>query len=231
MNEYNRRKSSLLQRFANLSMVWIFIVITSISSIISLFLFAFFPESVDYLALKPNNILAGKYLWTLLLHVFVHGSFLHLFVNMFVLFSLGSLTEKIIGRKRFLWMYLVAGIFAGVLSVFVTYYFGSGFFVKLFGSADDFMVGASGAIFAIAGLLMILLPRLKFSIIFLPFFAFPAYIMVPLILLLTWLISIIAGLNIGNVAHTGGFLIGAIYGYYLRRKYKRKLAVLERYFR
>lgn len=212
--------------------------VTSWIIILSIFISTFgfiswgiYPNSMDYLALKPSNFLQGKYLWTILTHMFAHGGFFHLFINMFVLFSLGRFCERIIGRKRFIWFYLISGLLAGFLSVFLAGYFGYGPFEKVFGSPNIPMVGASGAIFAIAGLFVILLPKLRFYIIFLPFFAFPAYIIIPAVLLLTWGASIFAGLPIGNVAHLGGFLAGLLYGVYLKIKYRNKVKLLQRHFR
>lgn len=224
-------RPSMFSRIAALPAVGILLLVTVLISIIEFIWRTLDPSAINYFALNPLNIAAGKYLWTLVLHMFVHGGPLHLFVNMFVLFSLGGLCERLVGKRRFFVVYLVAGIFAGVLSVAAALFFGRGIGVAFVGSPNLPMVGASGAIFALAGLLMVLLPRLKFSIIFLPFFSFPAYIMVPAVLVLTWVISVLAGFNIGNVAHFGGFLVGSGYGYYLRLKYRRKVAVLERYFR
>lgn len=186
---------------------------------------------INYFALNPANILAGQYLWTLVLHIFVHGNVFHLFINMFVLFSLGGLCEQIVGRKRFLWFYLASGVFAGLLSAVLAGVWGYGMWESLLGNPEIYMVGASGAIFGIAGLFVMLLPRLRFSIIFLPFFSLPAYIMVPLVLILTWAASFFANLPIGNVAHLGGFLAGIACGYYLRVKYPRKVKLLQRYFK
>jgi membrane associated rhomboid family serine protease len=205
--------------------------ITTTADVSSLFVLNPSPL-IDFLALKPVNILHGQYLWTLVTHMFVHGSIAHLLINMFVLFSLGGLCEKIIGKKRFIWFYLASGLFAGILSVVLAGYFGvSVWGQRIFGSPDIFMVGASGAIFAIAGLYVMLLPRLKFMIIFLPFFSLPAYVMVPLALFVMWGISIIGNWPIGNVAHFGGFLAGIFYGVYLKMKYRRKVARLQTMFR
>lgn len=185
----------------------------------------------EKIALQPENLLFKGYIWTLLTSMFMHGSLAHLFINMFVLFSLGGLCEKIIGRKRFLWFYLASGIFAGVLFAVFALFFGSpGLGEAIFGSPVTYAVGASGAIFAIAGLFVVLTPRLKFYIIFLPFFSLPAYIMVPLVLFVTWLASSATGLPIGNTAHFGGFLVGIIYGFYLRNKYKRKTRMISELF-
>lgn len=207
-------------------------LITVIVSIAALFLWQAVPSSINWLALKPSNILAGNYLWTLVTHIFVHGGITHLIVNMLAFLSLGGLCEKIIGRKRFLWFYLISGVFAGILSVLFAGYFGwNAVGQNLFGSPDMYMVGASGAIFAVAGLFVVLLPKLRFTILFFPFFSLPALVMVPLVLLATWLVSAWGGFAIGNVAHLGGFIAGIGYGFYLRVKYKRKVELIQRYFR
>ena len=232
-NNYLRykRKKTLRERLENLSTVAWLIIITTVFSIIGFIIFAL-PQGIDYIALKPTNIAQGKYLWTLITHMFVHGGIMHLLINMFVLFSLGSLSEKIIGRKRFLRLYLISGIFAGLLSTFFPLLYGNTpLGERIVGSPDVYMVGASGAIFAIAGLFVMLLPNLRFMIIFLPFFSLPAYIMVPLVLLITWIASIAGNFPIGNVAHLGGFLVGLAYGYYLKKKYQKKVALLQRMFR
>jgi membrane associated rhomboid family serine protease len=184
-----------------------------------------------YIAVNPQLFFENYYLWTAITNVFMHGGFFHLFINMFVLFSLGNLCERIIGRKRYLWFYLISGIVASLFFVFFAYFLGtSSLGEAIFGSSDAFAVGASGAIFAVAGLFMILTPRLRFAIIFLPFFSLPAYIMIPLVLVATWIVSSSAGIGIGNTAHFGGFVAGVVYGLYLRNKYKRKTKMIEKYF-
>lgn len=207
------------------------IFLTSVISVIGFIFMYINPGNISFFALQPSAILSGNNMWTLVLHFFTHGGIFHLLMNMFVLFSLGSLAERIIGKKRFVWLYMLSGIFAGLLSVLLAGFFGYGFWEKVFGNPDIYMVGASGAIFAIAGLLMVLIPKLKFSIIFLPFFSLPAYIMVPVVLFATWFLTLISGLPVGNVAHFGGFIFGMIYGFILRIKYPQKTAMLQRYFR
>lgn len=228
---YRARKPSFFDFLKSASATLHLIILTSILSVFTLILFAVKPETVTYFALTPSLIIQGTALWTIVTHMFIHGGLLHLFVNMFALFSLGGLCERIIGRKRFVWFYLVAGIGAGLLSAILAGFFGFGFLARIFGTPDAAMVGASGAIFGIAGLFVMLLPKVRFSIIFIPFFSLPAYVMVPLILVLTWIATIAANLPVGNVAHLGGFLIGLIYGYYLRVKYRKKVMLLDRHFR
>src|SRR3989344_5683463 len=72
---------------------------------------------IDFIAIKPENILQGKYLWTFISSMFMHAGFFHIFVNMFSLFFIGSFLEKIIGRKRFFLVYLISGLAGGVFFV------------------------------------------------------------------------------------------------------------------
>jgi len=230
-------KSRIETFFSENSMTNLLILANIVFFVFVIIVLIFIPEFFNYIALKPSQIL--QYPWTLVTHMFMHApgpSFFpflsfHLFVNMFVLFSLGSLMERIIGKRRFFWFYLISGVLAGLLFVVLAFFFGnSQLGAKIFGSPDIAAVGASGAIFAIAGLFVVLLPRIRFSIIFFPFFSLPGYIMVPLVLVLMWIVSAGSGLPVGNTAHFGGFITGLIYGFYLRRKYKRKIAILNQMF-
>ncbi len=230
MKQY--RGGNFLKVLWNLSLTVRLIAFTIAVSVVSFILFSLNDNYLNYLALKPSNIIQGKYLWTIVTHMFIHGGLGHLLINMLVLFSLGSLCERIIGRKRFFWFYIISGLFAGLLSVILSAKFGTGEIgSRVFGSPEVYMVGASGAIFAIAGLYVMLLPRLKFVIIFLPFFSLPAYIMIPAALGVFWIVSIFANLPVGNVAHFGGLISGLAYGLFLKYKYKRKIEKLRRIFR
>ena len=159
--------------FREKSAVWWISAICIVFFVFEFILLAINSDFIKYFALSADNFLNGKYLWTLLTHIFAHGGIFHLLVNLFALFSFGTLCEKIIGRKRFIWFYLIAGIFAGLLSVVLSGFFGFGIWEKVFGSPEVYMLGASGAIFGIAGLFVVLLPRMRFAIIFLPFFSLP----------------------------------------------------------
>ncbi len=235
LRKYTRRNiHSWTNKFSNLSITTWLIIINVAFFIITFPLIIINENLVAYLALQPTNFFNGQFLWTLITSMFMHGGIFHLIVNMFVLFSLGSLSEKIIGKKRYLWFYIISGIIAGLVFIFLAYFFGStnpeSMGARLFGSPLSFAVGASGAIFAIAGLFMVLTPNLRFTIIFFPFFSLPAYIMIPLVLFGTWIVSYYAQFGIGNTAHFGGFLAGVIYGLYLRKKYKRKTKMISKYF-
>ncbi len=59
--------------------------------------------------------------WQFVTTMFMHGSPLHLFMNMFALFSFGTLLERIWGAKRFLIFYFAAGIGASLVYTSVNY--------------------------------------------------------------------------------------------------------------
>lgn len=196
--------------------------------LLNVFLFIIFaivlwqmPWFIDYIALKPSNILNGKFLWTILTSMFMHGGFFHIFANMLSLFFVGSLAERILGRKRYLYFYLAAGIFASILFVLLSLFF--------VGEYNAYAVGASGAIFGLIGLLMALTPNLPVFLMFIPIPIKMKYA-APGMLVVLWLISIAGNVSIGNTAHLGGFLAGIFYGVYLRSKYKRKTAYISKFF-
>lgn len=175
---------------------------------------------ISWVALMPSVVLSGKYLWTFLTSMFMHAGFAHLFVNMVSLMFIGNFVEKLIGQKRFLGLYFAGGLFAGLFFVLVAFVTGT--------DLNVYAVGASGAIFALGGLLAVLTPRLPvlvFFVIPMPMWAAMAFLMLAL-----WALSIGAGIPIGNVAHLGGLIIGISYGFYLRVKYPNRTAMIRKYF-
>jgi membrane associated rhomboid family serine protease len=148
-----------------IKLTYLLIFINAVIFFILLVIKAFYPNVISYLSLTPIMIIRGQYLWTLLTSIFVHASFSHLFFNMISLFFLGSIVEKIIGKKRFVIFYLIAGISAGLFFSVLAGFFGTGIGEKIFGSPVSFGVGASGAIFALVGMLTILIPKKKIYLI------------------------------------------------------------------
>jgi len=177
--------------------------------------------SVGFIAIKPSNILAGRYVWTFLTSMFMHVGFFHLFANMLSLFFIGGLVEKLLGKKRYLWFYLIAGLFAGLFFVGISY------FLKT--DLNTFAVGASGALFGLVGLLMLLTPNLPVYIMFIPIPIKMKYA-APGILVVLWLISITGNVPIGNTAHLGGLISGLVYGIYLRKKFPQKTNWINNHF-
>ncbi len=185
----------------------------------------------DYIALKPSNILQGKYLWTFLTSMFMHAGFFHIFVNMFSLFFVGALLQKILGQKRYLYFYLISGLFAGAFFVALTFLTKDFSWAdSLIGSVDSFAVGASGALFGLIGLMMFLTPNLPVYMMFIPIPIKIKYA-APGMLIVLWLISVAGNIPIGNTAHLGGLIAGLIYGIYLRSRYRNKVRAINLAFR
>ncbi|MEK6919237.1 MAG: rhomboid family intramembrane serine protease [Nanoarchaeota archaeon] len=122
-------------------------------------------NTISYIGLSPNLLFNDFFVWTLITSVFMHANIFHLFVNMFSLFFVGRFLEMIVGRKRFFWLYIASGVFAGIFFALFSYIFGSSVFgVKVFASPNVLAMGASGAIFGIAGVLSVITPRSKVSL-------------------------------------------------------------------
>lgn len=132
--------------------------------------------------------------WRAVTAIFAHGGVLHLGFNLLALLSFGPLVERRIGPLRFAGLWIGAGI-SSVLAH--TLY-----------RPDLPVVGASGSIFGVLGLLILLSPRLRMSMFFvwdtsvLMFGALYAAL-VPVLLQLE------AGAFIAHEAHLGGMLFGA----------------------
>lgn len=152
---------------------WIIFFNVLVFFLVLIFQSIFGDKVFTYLVLYPSNILAGKYVWTLFTHMFLHADIFHLVFNMFSLWFIGRLLEKIIGVKRFLWFYILSGIFAGLVFVFFAGFFGgsSPLAERMFSSGIVPGVGASGAIFGLLGILIVLVPRMKVYLILGPFIA------------------------------------------------------------
>lgn len=98
------------------------------------------PSADSYLALNAVNVLEYRAYWQFLTYMFAHGGISHLLVNMLGLFLFGAACERRMGTKEFLLYYLLTGILAGVFS-FLVYW--------MTGAYHVFLVGASGALFAV----------------------------------------------------------------------------------
>ena len=83
--------------------------------------------------------------WTILTSMFVHVDFWHIFSNMLVLYFFGRIVYKIMGGWRFLVIYFIGGIAGNLLYLAI-------------GPQNSVAFGASGAVYAIAGTLVVLVP-------------------------------------------------------------------------
>lgn len=133
----------------------------------------------------PIGIAVGDEWWRLITSAFLHGSFLHIAFNMYVLFALGPTLERILGHSRFIVLYLLAALGGSVASY-------------VFSDVRTVSVGASGAIFGLMGALVVAGRRLRYDVR-----------QVLILLAINVVIGFIAP-GIDWRAHLGGLITGAI---------------------
>lgn len=124
--------------------------------------------------------------WTLLSSLFLHISLLHLSINLIALYYLGSLIEKIYGSTRFILIFLLAGIGAGIVSHFLH---------------SQILLGNSGALFGLLGALFYF--GFTYQKLFIRTIEKPIFF----ILLLNLAIGLLV-LQLDIIAHIAGFLFG-----------------------
>ena len=132
--------------------ITIFLVAVNVVTFIVLSCFGMTENAVfmlDHGAMYvPYLVNHGNY-YTLFTSMFLHFGFSHLMNNMLVLFLLGSVLEKELGRWKYLLLYLLSGLGGNVLSAAIDIV------------TENFYVsaGASGAIFGVIGGLLLIMIR------------------------------------------------------------------------
>jgi membrane associated rhomboid family serine protease len=142
-----------------------------------------------------------KNIWlSILVSMFLHGSWAHLLGNMLFLWIFGNNVEDRFGKARYAFFYLVCGVAA------------AGAHIATQASSTNPVIGASGAIAGVMGAYLVMFPHARILtliviIFFIQFVYLPAYVV-----LLGWfVIQFFTNPNTGVavVAHIGGFIAGA----------------------
>lgn len=158
--------------------------------------------SISYysLGLTPSDLSIA----TLITSQFLHGDIIHLLGNMFFLVIFGFAVEAALGGKLFLLFYLVSGVAGGLLHALIER------------ESSTPLVGASGAISGVMAMYLAIF-RLKKIEFFYWFFIFVGYFRAPALSILPFyllkeIISYFTDTtsNVAFMAHTGGFIMGAI---------------------
>ena len=141
--------------------------------------------------------------WAILTNMFIHDGPWHFITNMITLYFFGNYLSRLVGNRNFLIIYFLGGLIGNITFLLLppTYY--------------TIAIGASGAVFAVAGALTVLRPKLTVFII-------PIPVPIPL-----W-IAVLGGFallsipafasNIAWQAHLGGLVLGLAAGFLLRRR-------------
>ncbi|MBI5697437.1 MAG: rhomboid family intramembrane serine protease [Thaumarchaeota archaeon] len=181
------------------------------------------------LSIQGNDISCpSESLITLLSSTFLHGGALHLGGNMLFLWIFGDNIELKFGRLKFLGIYLVWGIGAGL--------------VHILGDINSAVpaVGASGAISGVLGAYLIMFPRAKIvTFMMMGFFMRMTHVSAKFFLPF-WLVFqnllplFVGGFGFGSggvayLAHIGGFVIGLATGYLYKKTHGADFTYGTRY--
>ncbi len=167
--------------------------------------------TIGFLALTPAYVLQMP--WAFLSSMFVHDDFMHIFVNMFFgVMMFGSYLEQLIGRREFIRTYFLGGLAAGLLYVAVSLAFG-------LPDPRTPAIGASGAVYAIIGALVMLRPNMRIYLYFL--FPIPLWMFASFYMLYSmFVIPLGATGGVAVTAHLGGL----IFGLYMGSRFKKRIA-------
>jgi membrane associated rhomboid family serine protease len=134
-------------------------------------------------ALVPGLVQLGEW-WRVLTSGFLHIGPIHLVFNMMALWVLGRDLETVLGRGRFLAVYVIA-LLGGAAAVMISY------------GPNQAVAGASGAVFGLMGGLAVVLRRLRV----------PAGQVIGLIVVNVVISVVIPGISL--IGHLGGLVVGA----------------------
>ncbi len=169
-------------------------------------------------------------------YMFMHADLMHIFVNMFMLWMFGSLLERVLGAKRYIFYYISCGLGAALVQELVWQFSWQSILASNVSgpagatvtevinainsghaafSMDDFYnslitIGASGAVFGVLLAFGMLFPNMTMYVI-----PFPFPIKAKWVVLADGLIELFFGLsgtmsNVAHFAHLGGMLAGII---------------------
>ncbi|MBS1517834.1 MAG: rhomboid family intramembrane serine protease [Bacteroidetes bacterium] len=182
------------------------VTITLLFANVAISLWAMYGNPVYMYKLSewPYQIVHENKYYQIVTSAFLHANFMHLFFNMFALYTFGAFLEYFFiqnlgvigGSLYFFLIYFISLIFGSVLTV-----------VFHFNDPKYVAVGASGAVSGIVFSYIIFFPQSMLYVFFIPM---PAYIFAFL-----WLAFSVYGMkkklgNIGHEAHLGGALGGVI---------------------
>lgn len=183
-----------------------------------------------YFGLTPDLVVSRFMIWQLVTYMFLHGGWMHLLFNMFVLWMFGTEIERQWGGKELLFYYLITGVGAGIFNILFN------LFTPYSGIPT---IGASGAVYGILLAFGLMFPNRYIYLYF--FFPVKAKYLVMIAALLTFMSAISYNPDgIAHFAHLGGMIVGFVYlkadwrlhsfvEWFQERKTKRHIYNIERH--
>lgn len=138
LNENNSKKKIRYKRSSNLTLILISIniIIFLITALASRSILDINNMVLYKFGAKENYAIAHGEYYRLLTAAFLHGGLMHITLNMYALYMLGELTEKIYGKIKYISIYILSAIASSYLS---------------YRLSPSLSIGASGAIFGLLG--------------------------------------------------------------------------------
>jgi len=161
------------------------------------------PPLIWAFALRPVEVTSHFAVWRLVTYMFLHGSVLHIFFNMFTLWMFGCEVERTLGSRYFLKYYFITGIGAGL------------FFLLFNWGSPGSVIGASGAIYGVLVAFAVLFPHRIITLLI--FFVLPVRMKAWHLVAIFIGISLLSGIQgqvfgvsdgVAHLAHLGGALVG-----------------------
>lgn len=208
MTQVHQSKLTLKNRIKKFGLVNLALVIINIAVYVILNLAGWQDKVLEWGSLFWYAIDKNGEYYRVVTSMFLHRDLEHLFYNMLTLGAIGSTLEKNIGKVKYLFIYLLSGIVAGLLSM--SYNMEKELYIR--------SIGASGAIFGVIGALLLIVLINKGRVDNLG----------KRQMLLFVALSLYGGFTsqgVDNVAHVGGLIAGIILAFIVYRKPKKRGAV------
>jgi membrane associated rhomboid family serine protease len=97
--------------------------------------------------------------WQVITSAFLHGGLAHIAINMFVLFSFGGMVERVLGSRRFAWLYFASVVAAAATQLIV---------VTAASGPPEATIGASGGVFGVLLAFALLFPHSRVMLLIPP---------------------------------------------------------------
>lgn len=186
-------------------MNWAIIAVNIIAFLVQLRLGPLRTEQFVLTSVHPN-------LLSFVTYAFMHAGWEHLLGNMLFLYIFGNNVNDKMGHIGYLGFYLASAVMAGVGFVLLTG--GGGVMGGALGGPGSAVIGASGAISAVTGAYLVLLPRSNISILFFFFIIARFYIPSVYVIALFFLKDIIGfsgqGTDVAYACHISGTIFGFV---------------------
>jgi membrane associated rhomboid family serine protease len=201
------RGRSLYRRYFQGNATYVFLGLMWITFALQFAVSVLFSRTLmrDLFVLTPGNL---EYVWTWITSIFAHGGFTHIAVNSIGLYFFGPPVERRLGSKRYAVLVLASGAVAGLAQIGVSI---------AMREPIAGVVGASGALLAIMGVLTVLNPGLRVYLYF--FIPMPLWLLTfgfAALSVLQGFGQVGGGGGIAHWAHLAGMAIGLAYGAHIK---------------